>query len=243
MELLLLRGFLEIGHVLGTAPHRVGALLALLVFMTALLLLDVAAGGGVRRLGRRLEARLRVALLEKLPRLGDRYFHSRLVSDMVLRAHGLHTLRALPDLAGRLIRTSVQLVFTAMALAWIDPASAPIAALAAVFALGIPLATQRMLAERELRTRNHAAAMSRFYLDSLIGLVSVRTHGAERALRRGHETLAVEWGDAGLHLLRGVVLVEGLESVIALTLSAWLVLGYIERGGSAGGVCSSCTGR
>lgn len=236
MELLLLRGFLEIGHALGTAPHRVAAVLALLVFMTALLLLDVAAGGGVRRLGRRLEARLRVALLEKLPRLGDRYFHSRLVSDMVLRAHGLHTLRALPDLAARLIRTSVQLVFTAAALAWIDPASATTAALAAALALGIPLATQRMLAERELRTRNHAAAMSRFYLDSLIGLVCVRTHGAARSLRRGHETLAVEWGHAGLHLLRGGVLVEGLESVIAFTLAAWLVLGYIERGGSAGGV-------
>jgi ATP-binding cassette subfamily B protein len=235
IELLLLRGFLEIGSAVGTARHRLGALVVVLAFMAALLLLDVAAGAGVRRLGRRLETRLRVALFEKLPRLGDRYFQSRLVSDMALRAHGLFTLHALPDLGARLVRASVQLVLTAIALAWVDPPSAPIAVLAAALALGIPLATQRMLAERELRTRTHAAALSRFYLDSLIGLVSVRTHGADRSLRRGHETLAVEWGRASLHALRSAVVVEGLESVIAFSLAAWLVLGYIDRGGTPGG--------
>ncbi len=235
MELLLLRGLLEIGYAVGSASHRLAALVVLLVFMAALLLLDVAAGGGIRRLGRRLEARLRVALLEKLPRVGDRYFQSRLVSDMASRAHGLYTLHALPDLGARLVRASVQLVLTAIALAWIDPPSAPIAAIAAALAIGIPLATQRMLAERELRARTHAAALSRFYLDSLIGLVSVRTHGAERSLRRGHETLAVDWGRAGVRLLRSAVLIEGVQSLTAFGLAAWLVLGYIERGGTPGG--------
>jgi ABC-type bacteriocin/lantibiotic exporter with double-glycine peptidase domain len=235
VEVLLLRGFLEIGSVLGVAQQRVGAMIVLLVFVGALLLLDLAVAGGVMRLGRRLEARLRIALLEKLPRLGDRYFQSRLVSDMAQRAHGLPTLREFPTLGVRLIRFSAQLVFTAVGLAWLYPAGAPVAALAAALSLGIPLTTGRVLAERELRKRNHAAAMSRFYLDSLLGLVTARTHGAERSLRRGHETLVVEWARAGLHLLRAGVVIEGLQSLASFGLAAWFVLGYIERGGNPGG--------
>jgi ABC-type bacteriocin/lantibiotic exporter with double-glycine peptidase domain len=235
MEGLLLRSFLWIGDVLGVAPHRLGAMIVLLVFAAALLLLDLTVAGGVLRLGRRLEARLRIALLEKLPRLGDRYFQSRLISDMAQRAHGLPMLHALPGLGAQLIRCSVQLVFTALCLAWLDPRSAPAAGFAAALALGIPLANRRMLAERDLRKRTHAAAMTRFYLDSLLGLVTARTHGAERSLRRGHETLVVEWARAGLHLLRGGIVMEGLQSFASIGLIAWLVLGYVERGGTPGG--------
>jgi ABC-type bacteriocin/lantibiotic exporter with double-glycine peptidase domain len=235
MEVALLRSFLEIGSVLGVAQNRLGAIIVLLVFATALLLLDLAVGGGILRVGRRLETRLRIALLEKLPRLGERYFQSRLVSDMAQRAHGLPTLRALPGLGARLIRSAVQLVLTVAGLAWIDPPSASTAAFAAALALGVPFATQRMLAERELRKRTHAAAMSRFYLDSLLGLVTARTHGAERALRHAHEMRVVEWARAGLHLLRGGLVIDGLQSLAGFCLAAWLVLGYIERGGSPGG--------
>ncbi len=236
VEVLLFRGFLDIGHWLGLPEHRLGAMIVLLVFLGTLLPLDVAVSGGTLRLGRRLETRLRVALLDKLPRLGDRYFQSRLVSDMAQRAHGLQALHGLPDLGARLIRTSTQLILTAAGLAWLDPHGAPIAAVAAALALGIPLAVQPRLAERELRARTHAAAMSRFYLDSLLGLVTARTHGAERSLRRGHETLVVEWARAGLHLLRAGVVIEGLQSLAGFGLAAWLVLGYVTRGGGPGGI-------
>lgn len=236
VELLLLRGFLEIGSVLGLAQHRFGAIMVLLVLVAALLLLDLAVGGGVLRAGRRLEARLRMALLEKLPRLGDRYLQSRLVSDMAQRAHALPTLRALPAMGAQFIRTSVKLVLTAAGLAWLDPPSAPMAACAVALSLGIPLASNRLLAERELRKRSHSAAMSRFYLDSLLGLVTARTHGAERSLRRGHEALVLEWARAGLRLLRGGVVIEGLQSLAGFCLAAWLVLSYLERGGNPGGM-------
>jgi ABC-type bacteriocin/lantibiotic exporter with double-glycine peptidase domain len=235
MEGLLFRGFLELGNVMSGVPHRLGAMTVLIFFLGALLLLDVAVGRGVLLLGRRLEAQFRIALLEKLPRLRDRFLQSRLVSDMAQRAHGLHALHRLPDLSARLIRSAAQLVLTAGGLVWLDPASAPAAACATALSLGIPLATRHMLAERELRKRTHAAAMGRFYLDSLLGLVTARTHGAERSIRREHEKLVVKWARSALHLLAAGVVMEGLQSVTGFCLAAWLVLGYIERGGHPGG--------
>jgi ABC-type bacteriocin/lantibiotic exporter with double-glycine peptidase domain len=235
VEMLLFRSFLEIEQVLTVREHRLIAVLLLLGFVASLLVLDVAISGGVLRIGRRIEARLRTALLEKLPRLGDRYFRSRLVSDMAYRAHALDALRGLPELAARFVGSSTQLVFTAVALAWLDPPSVWIAALAAVLALAIPLATEQMLAERELRQRSHVGALSRHYLDSLLGLTAARTHSAERALRRRHESLLVEWGRSGLHLLRGSVVVEGFQMLVGSSLAAWLVLDFVNRGARPGG--------
>ncbi len=233
-EILLLRGFLEVHNLLALREHRLVAVALLFGFAIGLLLLELAASGEVLRLGRQVETRLRAALLAKLPTLGDRYFHSRLVSDMAHRAHSLDALRGLPDLGAILARTAMQLLFTAVALAWLDPATAWIAAVTAAIALVIPLGSASLLAERELRQRNHSAALSRHYLDSLLGLVAVRTHGAERALRQQHERLLMEWGRSSVHLLRGGAVVEGLQTLVGSVLAAWLVLDFAARGQQPG---------
>src|SRR5205807_8994405 len=117
----------------------------------------------------------------------DRYFQSRPTSDMAERSHATHGLRLLPELGGGIVRATFDLVVTMLGIAWIDPNSAPLAALAAALAFAVPLATQPVLAERDLRVRSHAGALGRFALDALLGLVPVRTHGAGRAMRREHE--------------------------------------------------------
>ena len=56
---------------------------------------------GLRRAGRGASrSGFRDLFMRKIPRLGDRYFQSRPVSDMAERAHLVHKLRALPTLAG-----------------------------------------------------------------------------------------------------------------------------------------------
>jgi ABC-type bacteriocin/lantibiotic exporter with double-glycine peptidase domain len=233
-EMLLFRGMLEIGQLVSLREQRMLTALILLGYVAGLLLLDLAIFGGLLRLGRRVEAQLRVALLERLPGLSERYLHSRLIGDLAHRAHSLEALRSMPELGARFARTSMQLVFTALGLAWLDPPSVWLALLSVGLALGIPLATAPMLGERELRQRSHAAALSRYYLDGLLGLVAARTHGAERALRQRHESLLIEWGRASLHLVRGAVVIEGLQMLVGSGLAALLVLDFIGRGGRPG---------
>jgi ABC-type bacteriocin/lantibiotic exporter with double-glycine peptidase domain len=236
IEAVLLRGFLDLGRELGLPEQRLGAMGGLLIFVTALSFLDLPIAAGLLRLGRHLEARLRIAFLEKLPRLHDRYFQSRLTSDMAERSHNVQALRLLPGLGGQLMRSTFELALTTAGIAWLAPASAPLAALAAALAAGFSLIAQPLLAERDLRVRSHAGALSRFYLDALLGLVAVRAHAAERAVRREHESLLVEWVRAGLGLQRAVVAVESLQSLAGLGLAAWLLFDYLARGGEASGV-------
>jgi hypothetical protein len=91
-----------------------------------------------------------------------------------------------------------------------------------------------VFAEYDIRIRTHVGSLSRFYLDAKLGLVAVRTHGAERAVRREHERLLVEWARSSLRLQRVVVSVDGI--LVGIGLEVWLILQHIDHGGAAGSV-------
>ena len=236
LEAVLFRGLIDVGRELGISGQRMAAAAALLAFVAALLLLEWPLAVSMLRWGRRLETRLRMAFLEKIPRLGDRYFQSRLASDMAERSHSLERIRRLPDLGGQLTRGVFELILTVAGIVWLDPATLPLAGAAGAIALALPLLTQPVLTERDLRVRSHAGALGRFYLDALLGLIAVRAHGAERSVRREHEDLLVEWARAGYRLQRAVVWVEALQLLSGYGLAAWLLLNHLSRSGEAGSV-------
>src|SRR5205085_4261582 len=125
-----LRALFDLGRDLTVSGQRFGAMAAIIAFIGVLLLLELPIAGMIFRLGRRLETRLRVAFFEKIPRLVDRYFQSRLMSDMAERSHRVEVLRGLPDVSARFARACFELLFTAIGIVWLDPRFAPLAVLA-----------------------------------------------------------------------------------------------------------------
>jgi ABC-type bacteriocin/lantibiotic exporter with double-glycine peptidase domain len=234
IEAVLFQGLFNFSRHLNLPEQRMGAIAALVVFSLALLCLELPIAAGLLRAGRRLETRLRLGFLEKIPRLGDRYFQSRLISDMAERNHSAQSLRTLPALGGQFLRLGFELALTAVGVIWLNPSGAWVAATAAVIAVALPLATQSRLTERDLRVRSHNGALSRFYLDAMLGLVAVRTHGAEMSLRREHEGLLVEWMRASMGLLRVALTVEAVQALSGFGLAVWLLFDHLSRGGDAG---------
>jgi len=226
-ESLLFRRLLEIGNELVLSRQRLGATGFLLLFLVVLLLLDLPLVSAAWSLGRRLEMRLRIAFLEKLPRLSDRYFHSRLTSDMAERAQSIHRLRMLPEVGSHLVRAVFTLVVTIVAIVWLSPSSRTLAIVAAAIIVAIPVLGNLFLSEYDLRARTHAGALSRYYLGALLGLVPIRTHSAERAVRLEHESLLVEWTQAARSVQKGVVTVEGLQLFAGFGLAALLSYNYV----------------
>ncbi|WP_437568712.1 ATP-binding cassette domain-containing protein [Sorangium sp. So ce542] len=232
LESLLFRGLLQISNDLALFEQRLAAIGALAMFLAVELALDLSLTTGVIRLGRHLEARLRMAFLAKIPRIGDRYFHSRPASDMAQRGHSLHVLRALPAFGGQIARSALDLAVTTAAIVWIDPPSARLAVPCAALALALPFAGNRVLVERDLRVRTHAGALTSFYLDALLGLVPIRAHAAERAVRRQHAGLLGEWALAGRALLRAALAVDGAQALLGFALAAWILGDFLARGGA-----------
>ena len=235
LQALLLEGLLRLGQLLPIPSQKIAGLAALFVLLIVIFLLDLPITTLQQRIGRRLETRLRIAFLDKLPRLSDQYFHSRLTSDMTQRAHGLRSLRTLPELGAELLSTFFQLLLTALGVIWLQPSSALLAILAtlAFFALG--WITRLALEERDLRLRSHTGALSRFYLDALLGLIPLRAHSAERAFRREHETLLVEWMRAGLDVTRISVALQAAGALLYSGFAVWVVFDYAAKGGATDG--------
>ena len=229
IEGLLLRGLLDLRYLLVLPEQRLAAFGLLMLFICAVVALQCITTFGGYRVGRRLEARLRMAFLAKIPRLGDRYFSSRPISDMAERGHNVHKLRTLPDLGRHFMQATTELVLTAAAIAWLVPSSAPIAALAALSGIGLPLILRHFINEPDLRVRTHSGALTRFYLDALLGLIAIRTHGAERSIRREHEGRLVEWARASITLQRIGVRALGLQLLVGSMLTIWLMFDALSQ--------------
>ncbi len=231
IEALLFRGLFDISAQLALPSQRLFAAIGLLVFATILLAIEYASGLGTLRWGRKLEARLRMALLAKLPRLNDRYFHSRPISDMADRNHNIQTVRGVPGLGLRLIQSVLELAITLAGVLILAPASWPLAALLAIAALAFPFTTQHILNERDLRVRNHAGALNSFYLDSMLGLAPVRAHRAERSVQGQHEALLVEWYKSLRGLINLSLATDMVQAMITTALvGAMLLIHFFSAG-------------
>ncbi|MES1166249.1 MAG: cysteine peptidase family C39 domain-containing protein, partial [Verrucomicrobiota bacterium] len=133
-------GHTPAGDARRLAGPGVVTLLALLVLVAALAGVEWPLARGLRRTGARIEEALRALYLRKIPRLPDRYFQTRPVSDMAERAHLLHRLRALPALVGDAARVALQIVVIGAGLCVLDPAGAGWALALVAASLAIPLA-------------------------------------------------------------------------------------------------------
>ncbi len=100
----------------------------------------------------------------------------------------------------------------------------------------MPIVAMPLLQERDLRVRNHLGGLGRFYLSGLLGLVPLRTHTAERAVRREHESLLVEWAKAHLGRERTVVVLDAVLHLALLLLIALLLFRYVGDRGHGTGV-------
>jgi len=235
VEAMLFRGLIDIGQSLNPVSQRIGAFAGLFIFALGLLLLEFPVASAISRMGRRLEIRMRIAFLRKIPRLGDQYFRSRLISDMTQRVHAIRSVRTLPGLGFAFIRTCLQMILTTGVIIFLIPGSALIPVLATTISIGISLVFQPVLTEQDLRISTHIGAMSRFYLDALLGLIPIRTHCAERAVRRQHESLLTEWVRTNMDFLSVQTVVMGIEASAGAILAIWIVFDYLHQGGGDAG--------
>ena len=129
------------------------------------------------------------------------------------------------------MRTAFQLILTTIGVILLDPVSAPLAILGAIFFAALSFLSRPVLDERDMRMRTHTGALSRFYLDALLGLMPVKTHGGERSMRRQHEMQLYEWMRTG----RDVYGVSSfLRTIGALLYSGFAILilfNYLSKGG------------
>ena len=229
LQALLFKALISGGAELAARGQRLSGILAILALLGILLATEFLSISALIGMGRRLEARFRELFFAKLPKIAEPYFQSRLTSDMAERSHNIYNLRALPALGGQLLYSAFQLVLTAAAVVWIDRSLWPVVVLSVLTAVGLPLAVQPLLGEQELRVRTHMGALSRFYLDSLLGLAPIRTHVADAAVRAEHRGLLERWADASFSTQKTVIALSAVQMALGFGWAAWLVVMHVAH--------------
>ena len=224
IEALLFRGLFDMGRHLQSTAERLGAMVALVLFLATIWALDWSAAIGSFRLGRQIEMRLRTSFLMKVPRLSDCYFQSRLIADMAFRAHSLQLLRELPETAGHCLYLVVSIVITGAAIVWVYPGSALLASLAVFAACGVPALLMPTMVERDLRHRELSASLGSLYLDSLLGSRAIQAQCAERVMQSAQAGQLQRWAAAGLSQQALFVRVDAVQ--MAATLACVVALVY-----------------
>lgn len=221
---------LLLGGLAGGARTDWASVMLVVVFLLVSTLLNVSTASVLLRIGRWLDIHLRIRLMEKLPRLGNYYFHSRLPSDLAHRAHELRTLRQLPRIAANALLVLSEVVLTMAGIAWLFPAGALPVLLATIALLGLPLILTPLLHEQERRIQAHAGALMRFYLDALLGLTPIRAHRAEQAVRAEHEALLTHWAGATNESFWTHIGGFGLGMLAGTLFALWTIGRHLDAG-------------
>jgi ATP-binding cassette subfamily B protein len=236
IEQFMLRGLTDVFWARVSFDLRLTIAGALIFFLIGIFLLDFFNDSTLLSIGRNLEARFHLRFLEKIPRLNDRYFQSRLISDMIQRVHTLRQIRMLPILFSSVVALTAQLLLTTVGLVWLHLSGAPFAILMTSSIAAVVLLSQPLFFERDLCIRSHLGALSRFYLDALLGIIPIRTHSAEDAMRREHEGLLVKWFRANHDFLTTYLVSLAIQLVASMSFAVVMLFLYMQQGGSRAGI-------
>lgn len=232
LQAALFRGFMALDQVFHTTGQRIGASILLLGFLLVVLLLEWYINDAVGRIGRRLDAHLRIAVLEQLPRLSPSHLFQHSTADMMERIHAARDVHNLPEFGVRLLRTLFVLLLTLVGIAWIDLPGALIGLLLVGVTVGASYVSVPLLNADNLDVRARLGNLAPFYLDGMFGLLAVRAHSAERTMRREYEHRLESWIGSVLALARHEFWIVSMEQVAAYTLVALMIMQFVARGGN-----------
>jgi len=233
IEALLLMGFVDIGFDLSNGIYQQPmTMVSIMIFFVALLCLETPVNAALLNLGRRFEISMRMRFLTKTPALGDHFFRSRLKSDMAQRLHDMRLIREMPEIAGGMYRLIFQMVITVVGIMYLMPTVSIIPIIAGITAVIIPMASIHLLKEQDLKFRTLTGSLAQYCLDALIGIVPLRSHSAENAIRYKFESILCQWKKSGTAYYFVKLAITGSGALVNILLAIWLIFEYISREGS-----------
>lgn len=231
---LVFRGLVDLTGDFATVRHRLAGLGTIAALVAIHALIDRASARTLSSIGRSLEVKLRLMLYDKLPRLDDVYYRTRLVSDLADRAHAMHHIGEIPALYGAIWRYGLELAMVVFAIGLIDPLAALPAMLGAAVVCAVPALASPLLTERERAAREHKGAVSRLFLDALLSAWTVRAHVADGVLRVEHEKMMVAWATSARLRVSTQIGVDTLSTLAGIALAAAVLAVHTSRAGWTG---------
>lgn len=193
-QALLFQGLLSMESLLGSDPFGIMVPL-ILAFILLSIAIEIPIAKGALSLGRQIEIQFRIHLFNKIPRIHDPYFRSRLLTDMANRSHKLYVLRVLPSYLINTLQLVSLIIFTLVGIWWLDPLSGAATSLMVLALMCATLFSQQVLSELETRAETQSGVINLLYFDTLKGLKSIISHSAQSTVQTEQEAQLSRWAN------------------------------------------------
>ena len=213
----------EFEDLIGPGPLRVQLATVMFAVIAGMAVLNIPLQLTVQRISRRLEDQFRIALYEKLPRLKDEYFTSRLLADLIERSHAVASIEDIPSIAVNLIQSLVRLIMVFLGLIYLYPDAAHWLVLYMLSCLALPMLAQKLLGQKDMITRTLSGTLSRHYSNALLGLFTVKVHSGERTILNQQQESLTRWAKASNSQRRAMVILSFAQDIITYTMAALLI--------------------
>ncbi len=193
-QALLFQSLLGISDLLGMQTFN-SFIPMILIFILLSCLIEFPIAAISLSLGRQIENQFRIALFEKIPKIHDPYFRTRLLTDMARRSHKLYRLRNLPTFAVSILQQLALIIFTLAGIFWLDTIAGLVASGLILTLLLLSSLMQKILQEFVSRAETQSGVLNMLYFDSLKGLSVIRSHAAQHTFATEAEIQLRRWGD------------------------------------------------
>lgn len=207
------------------APGTLRAQIALVIFLIVggIAVINIPLQLTVQKLSRQLEDQFRIALYEKLPKLKDEYFSSRLLSDLIERSHSVAAIENIPAIAVELIQALVTVLLVFAGLIYLAPEATPWLITFASLCLALPLLSQKLVGQKDMITRTLAGTLTRHYSNALLGLFTVKVHSGENTILSQQQASLTRWAKASNNQRKTTLTLSFIQDVITYTFAAVLI--------------------
>ena len=213
----------EFENLIGPGTMRMQIAIIIFFVIAGVAVLNVPLQLSVQRISRRLEDQFRISLYEKLPRLKDEYFASRLLSDLIERSHSVASIESIPTIVVSLIQSITRMLLVFLGLIYIAPNEWLRLSLFMLTCLFVPFVAQQVLSQKDMVTRTLAGTLTRHYSNALLGLFTVKVHSGENTILNQQQESLTRWAKASNTQRISMIRLSFVQDSITYGMAALLI--------------------
>lgn len=213
----------EFDNLIGPGTMRMQIAIVIFFVIAGVAVLNIPLQLSVQRISRRLEDQFRISLYEKLPRLKDEYFASRLLSDLIERSHSVASIENIPTIVVSLIQSITRMLLVFLGLIYIAPNEWLRLSLFMLTCLFVPFVAQQVLSQKDMVTRTLAGTLTRHYSNALLGLFTVKVHSGENTILNQQQESLTRWAKASNTQRISMIRLSFVQDSITYGMAALLI--------------------
>ena len=213
----------EFDNLIGPGTMRMQIAIIIFFVIAGVAVLNIPLQLSVQRISRRLEDQFRISLYEKLPRLKDEYFASRLLSDLIERSHSVASIENIPTIVVSLIQSITRMLLVFLGLIYIAPNEWLRLSLFMLTCLFVPFVAQQVLSQKDMVTRTLAGTLTRHYSNALLGLFTVKVHSGENTILNQQQESLTRWAKASNIQRISMIRLSFVQDFITYGMAALLI--------------------